>query len=226
MPDDPDDLSPVERRLYGLDRSPPPLHLAALGRGMVDRTKLTFKLMRRDFEAVGSVASAAFVAGEIKRQDASDLFVDLGHAISLPLTERYLAQGVCARLADWLRARPSLAELDWLGPRNRLAIEGLVAQGESALAVQLLRQHLHKAMNAARARWRYANAALKALKAGKPVPPDAKAMAERLPAELDLMLLEIAECEPWISAHGAPSDVQALTELREDIARARRRLAG
>jgi hypothetical protein len=226
MSDDPDDLSPVERRIYGLDRSPPPPHLDALGRDMVERTKLTFKLFRRDFEAVGSVASAAFVAGEITRQDASDLFVDLGHAISLPLTERYLAQGACARLADWLRARPSFADLDWLAPRNRMAIEGLVAQGEAALAVQLLRQHLHKAMAAARARWRYAGAALKAIAAGKPVPPDAQDMAERIPADMDLMLLEIAECEPWITAHGAPSDAQALADMREDIARARRRISG
>ncbi len=224
MADDSDDLSPVERRIYGLDRSPPPPHLAALGRSMVERTKLTFKLFRRDFEAVGSVASAAFVAGEITRQDASDLFVDLGHAISLPLTERYLAEGACAKLADWLRARPGFADLDWLSPRGRMAIEGLVAQGEAALAVQLLRQHLHKAMNAAKARWRYAGAARKAIASGKPVAPGTQDIADRMPGELDLMLLEIAECEPWIIAHGAPSDAQALAEWRDEIARARRRL--
>ncbi len=226
MPGDPEDLFPVERRLYGLDRTPPPPHLAALGRAIVDRTKLTFKLFRRDFEAAGAVANAAFRAGEITRQDASDLFVDLGHALSLPLAERYLAEGACARLADWLRARQGLADLEWLGPRNRMAIDGLVAQGEAALAVALLRLHLHKAMNAAKARWRYSASAMKAIAAGKPVPPEAREVAERMPAELDLMVLEIAECEPWITAHGAPSDGQALAEMRDEVARARRRLGG
>lgn len=223
---DPERLSPVERRLLGIDRSPPPPHLAALGCTMVERTKITFKLFRRDFEAAGTVANAAFKAGEISRQDASDLFVDLGHALSLPLAERYLAAGACARLADWLRARPGFGELDWLGPRNRLAIEGLVERQEAALAVALLRQHLHKALTAAKASWRYAASAQKALAAGHAIPPAARTALDQIPGQLDLILLEVAECEQWIAAHGAPSDHAALADLRSEVGRARKRLLG
>lgn len=214
---DPDRLSPVARRLLGIDRSPPPPHLAALGRAMAERTKITFKLFRRDFEAAGTVANAAFKAGEITHQDAADLFVDLGHALSLPLAERYLAAGQSLRIAEWLGARPGFGDLEWLGPRNRMVIDGLVGAGESALAVSLLRQHLKKAMTAARAQWRYAASASKAAAAGKPIPRAAETAIAQAPALLELVLLEIAECAPWIESHGAPSDRQILDEMRAEV---------
>jgi hypothetical protein len=217
-------LSPFEQRAFGIDRSPPPPHLSALARELVDAAKPGFKLFRRDFEAIGSAATKAMREGRLSRRDAGDIFLDLGQVISLPLTQRYLAARECARIADWLRSRPGFADTEWLNPRNRIAIDGFVAQGEAALAVALLRQHLHKVMTATRARWRFANSVLKALAAEQEVPQAGRDMLERIPAELDLVLFEIAECEPWIDAHGASSDRQALSEMRAEIERARGRM--
>lgn len=222
--DEPEPLSPLEQRVFGINRSPPPPHLAALARELVDAAKPGFKLFRRDFEAIGSAATKAMREGRMSREDAGDIFLDLGQVISEPLVDRYLAAHECAKIADWLRSRPGFADTEWLNPRNRKAIEGFVAQDEAALAVALLRQHLHKVMTATRARWRYATTVLKAMAANQTVPEGALELLERMPAEIELTLLEIAECEPWILAHGANSDAQALAEMRAEIERAQSRL--
>lgn len=215
-------LSPLEMRLFGGDTSPSSQGLADLARPFVDRTKLTCKLFRRDYEKIGSLIAKAYKDGQLTQQHATDLYLDIGHVVSTPLIERYLAARECGKIADWLRSRDNFCQTEWLNPRNRLALDGFVTLGEGALAVQLLRQHLHRMMIQTRATWRYAAQAIKERARGAEIPPGRDIVAE-LPAELDLALLELAECEPYIIAHGAKSDRDALADMREEISRARKR---
>jgi len=220
--DDPDRLTPMEERLFGLDRTPPDRELAELARPFVEEARLTYKLFRRDLENIESRVAAAGKERRLTPRQARDMWLDLGQVLSLPLIERYLAQGECSKVADWLRARLDLHETEWLNERNRIAIEGFIAQGEAALAVALLQRHLHKMMIATRDKWRYSAQAVKERAKGAPVPAARDIVAE-LPGELDLALLEIAECEVYIAAHGAKSDTDALAAMRDEIARARQR---
>ena len=224
--DEPDEKDLVDRLFGGKPKPPPPAKLVAFARDFANRATLRFKGFREDYERVSNAASALHRSGDISRGAATRIFFDDGHMISAPLIERYLQARESEQVANWLRARTEFHLPNWLNDRNRMALDGFVANGEGALAVQLIRQHLHKVMNRTQDAWRAA---------GRKRPPDmegtvaeqfedhkAKAL-EDLPGHLDIALFEIAELEPWIDAEGSAEDRKIIEKYREQIAKIRKR---
>ncbi|MHA6316191.1 hypothetical protein ACXYN8_00820 [Altererythrobacter sp. CAU 1778] len=226
---DPDrPLSDMERRLFGVDPPPPPppADLVALARDFANRAELRFKGFRQDYERVSNAATALHKTGDITKAQAMRIFLDDGHMISMPLIARYIDARESEQVANWLRARDGFHFSNWLDERTRMALDGFVANGEGALAVQLIRQHLHKVMARTKDQWRVAGR-----KQPKNLPPEYVAQfeaqkldaLETLPGHIDIALYEIAELQPWIDAHGSDEDRKAITAYRDEIAKVRAR---
>lgn len=225
---DPDrPVSDLEKRLLGGERPPPPQSdLVGFARDFANRATLRFKGFRQDYERVSNAATALHKNGQISMAQATRIFLDDGHMISAPLIARYLDARESEQVANWLRAREEFHFPGWLNERNRMALDGFVRNGEGALAVQLIRQHLHKVMNRTKDQWR---------NAGRKRPKDMSekiaeqfeefkaAALEDLPGHLDIALYEIAELEPWIAEHGSNEDRKAIAGYRGEIAKVRKR---
>lgn len=225
---DPDrPLSDLEQRLFGGPQPPPPpQQLIELARDLANRAKLRFKGFRQDYERVTNAATALHKDGQITKAQATRIFLDDGNMISAPLIARYIEARESEQVANWLRAREEFHFPNWLNERNRMALEGFVRNGEGALAVQLIRQHLHKVINRTKDHWRDAGRKRPQGLSDKMAEQfeQFKATAlEDLPGHLDIALYEIAELEPWIIAHGSNEDRKAIADYRDEIAKVRKR---
>ncbi|WP_336987399.1 hypothetical protein [Altererythrobacter aquiaggeris] len=220
-------ISEMEQRLFGGKQpAPPPPKLAQIARDFANRATLRFKGFRQDYERVSNAATALHKDGLITKAEAQRIFLDDAYMISAPLIERYIIARESEQVANWLRARTAFHFPNWLDERNRMALDGFVANGEGALAVQLIRQHLHKIMNRTKDRWR---------DAGRKRPKDLAAQyhesfedrrlqaLEELPGHLDIAVYEIAELEPWVTGHGSKEDLRAVAGYREEIQKIRGR---
>lgn len=211
-------------RLIRISKEPAPPHLMALGRDHVAAAKPRFRNFRVDLEAVQSAAVKAGKAGTIAMSDAELLFHDKGDSVSLPLVERYIAACETELVARWLAALPSFHFAGWASPRNVLALGGMVAAGEPALAVRTVRAHLKKVFDRARAKWR-----LVARKKPAGLGPELAARYEgnmakarwELPGEIEEARLEIADLERFVRDHGSPEDNRALGTMLADLEKAR-----
>lgn len=199
---------------------PLPPRLRDFARAHVGRLRLRFDLFRRDHQRACAAAVESWRDGQITREEAQALFIDADEAISGPLVQRYIEARECGKVADWLRSRPGFRLPGWLTQRNRAALDGFVAQGEAALAVQLIRQHLNKAVGGVRAHRR---SAMRARPAGLTGEEAARFDAEKqaglrdLPGHIAIALMELAELEHWVEGHGSPEDRRALAKMRGEI---------
>lgn len=216
---------PIDRFLFE-DAPPPPPHLAPLGERFVGQAALRFRNFRVDLEAVQSAALNATERGEIARDDALQLFVDHGDSVSLPLVRRYVEACETELVARWLMALGSFHFAGWATLRNRTALEGMIAAGETALAVRVVRKHLEKTQRHAKAQWLAV-----ARKRPSVVPAEllegyeaqmAKARWE-LPGQLETARLEIAELEDIVREHGSPEDNRAVDAMLAELEKARTR---
>jgi hypothetical protein len=222
---DNDDRTPFERLLFE-DAPPPPPHLADLGQRFVDAARPRFRNFRVDLEAIAVVASKAGRAGEIPTVDAAQLFLDRGDSLSLPLVRRYVEARETELVARWLTALGSFHFTGWTTVRNLAALDGMVAAGEAALAVAVVRKHLEKTQRRARERWRMA-----ARKIPDDLPPDRLARYQEdlakvrweLPGEIEAARIEIAELESYVRDHGSPEDNRAIDAMLADLEKARAR---
>lgn len=214
-------LSDLEKRVFGLVQPPPvPAELAQFVHDQVARATLRFKGFRQDYERVSNAATAQWKDGQITQAEAQRVFLDDGHIVSAPLIARYLAARECRQIADWLRARPEFHFPGWLSERNRMALDGMVEHGEAGSAVQLILAHLKKVIARARDQWRAAGR-----KIPKGISPElherlATAIAldlQRLPGSLGEAQLELAELEPWITAHGSREDQRSFAAWLEEV---------
>jgi hypothetical protein len=201
----------LEPYLFG--KAPPPApRLVALGERFVAEAKPRFRNFRVDLEKIEGVAAAAGRDGAIDAEDARALLLDHGDVVSLPLVRRYIEACETELVARWLMSRPSFHFAGWASVRNLTALDGMVAAGEPALAVRLVRKHLEKTHARARGLWRSAT------REPKVIPPEyreryearrARALWE-LPGEIETARLELAELEAVVRAHGSPEDNRAL----------------
>ena len=216
---------PIERFLFD-DAPPPSPHLALLGERLVKDATPRFRNFRVDLEAVQSAAVKASERGEIARDDALQLFVDHGDTVSLPLIRRYVEACETELVARWLMALGSFHFPGWATPRNRTALEGMIAAGEEALAVRVVRKHLEKTHKRAKSRW-----AAVGRKRPAHIPADRLDRYEaqlatarwELPGELETARLEIAELEDIIRGHGSPEDNRAIDAMLAELEKARAR---
>lgn len=206
---------------------PPPQHLASVALPFVKQAKPRYKVFREDLERIQGDAVDAAKAGGIDMEDAKLIWLDVGEVVSLPLMERYFDKGEYELVARFLKHKMTYTpHAAWLTPRNRQAIDGLIGGGEAALAVGLLRHYLHHLHKHAQQVWRTA---------GRKRPANLRPVDEpifdeyreeaiaKLPGILRITELEMAEIEPYISAHGSREDNRALEKLREEIAKVRKR---
>lgn len=220
-----DDRTPFERMLFE-DAPPPPRHLSALGQRFVAEARPKFRNFRVDLEAIEIAASKAGRKGEIPVEDGAQLFLDRGDSISLPLVLLYVEARETGLVARWLMALGSFHSTGWATERNLAALDGMVAAGESALAVSVVRKHLEKTQRVVRERWRTV-----ARKEPANLPPDrleryredlAKVRWE-LPGEIEAARIEIAELERYVRDHGSPEDNRAIDVMLADLDKARAR---
>ena len=206
---------------------PPPPHLVPLARRYVDRAKLAFKNFREDLERVEGLAIAAMKEGEISKRDARLIFLDTGDVITLPLVKRYLERREFELVAKFLKYRIMYHPTGWLTERNRLALDGMIAGGEAAMAMGLVREFLKKLQQHTQEKWRAAGRKPNQYQIENGFLAEhertvAKAR-EELPAHLEIAELEMAEIETYLSAHGSREDNRALEKFRADIAKVRKR---
>lgn len=216
---------PVERFLFN-DAPPAPPHIAPLGERFVGEATPRFRNFRVDLEAVQSAAMKASERGEITQDDALQLFVDHGDTVSLPLVRRYIEACETELIARWLMALGSFHFPGWATPRNRTALDGMIAAGEEALAVRVVRKHLEKTHRHAKSRWvtvgRKRPAHIPAEHLERYEAQMAKARWE-LPGELETARLEIAEFEDIVRSHGSPEDNRAIDTMLAELEKARAR---
>lgn len=220
---DEDGLTPFERMVFkGME--PPPPHLAALGQRFVDEAKPRFKNFRVDLEKIQSAAMAEGKAGKIAIGDARQLFLDNGETTSLPLVRCYVAACETELVARWLAALPSFHFAGWAIPRNIVALDGMVAAGEGALAVRTVRAHLKKVFDRAQAKWR-----LVARKRPGNLTPELSETYEanmaksqwELPGEIEEARLEVADLERYVRDHGSHEDNRAIDTMLVELEKAR-----
>ena len=216
---------PIERFLFQ-GAPPPPPHLAPLGQRFVDAATPRFRNFRVDLEAVQSAAVKAAERGDISRDDAMQLFVDHGDSVSLPLVRRYIEVCETELVARWLMALGSYHFPGWATLRNRTALEGMIAAGEQALAVRVVRKHLEKTHKRAKSRW---------LAVGRKQPAnltpelleryEAQLVKARweLPGELETARLEVAELEDVVRDHGSLEDNRAIDAMLAELDKVRAR---
>ena len=224
--EEPGEPDPVLKDIL-TNHAPAPPATMELARGLVDRAVLKFKDFRVDRENIeNNAVRASREEGHISPKQARDIFMDKGDCISLPLVQRYLDMREFELIAKYLRTRLYYHGFTRMTPRNRLAFDGMIAGGEAAMAVGLLRLYLKKVHQAAQRAWR---------EAGKKMPGNlpaeyhdqflrqvTDAVAE-LPGKLQIAEYEVAEIEPYIAAHGSREDNRAIAKFREDIAKVRTR---
>lgn len=207
-------------------RFPAP-RLRKLARPLVESAKLGFKDFRKDKERIETLVFGAINDGSLPEEEGKAIWLDFGDAITLPLVERYLAQAEFELVANFLRHRIAYHPTDWLTERNRLALDGMIAGGEAALAISLLRTFLKKLRQHTQKQWRAA---------GRKIDPkitdaNARSAMEQaraaallgLPAHLEIAELEMAEIESWLVDHGSREDNRALAAFRTEIAKVRER---
>ena len=223
---EPRPFSPAEAEMITGPKPPRP-HLVALAEEWVRRAQLKFKDFRVDREGIEiAISKAARGDGGISPHDAWQIFQDTGDCVSLPLARRYLEMREFELLAKYLRTRLYFHGFTHMTPRNRLIFDGMIAGGEAAMAVSLLRLYMKKLRDFAQLRWRAA---------GRKMPSDLpvelrtqfeeQRSVERraLPGQLQIVELELVEIEPYIGAHGSREDWRALEKFREEIAKVRSR---
>lgn len=194
----------------------PAPRLRELARSLVEGARLGFKDFRKDKERIESLVFAAINDGSLPEEEGKAVWPDTGDAITLPLVELYLAAREYELIANFLRHRIMYHPTDWLTERNRLALDGMIAGGEAALAVGLLRTFLKKLRQHTQTKWRAAGS--------KVADSEARAAAlNALPAHLEIAELEMAEIESWLVDHGSREDNRALADFRTEIAKVRER---
>ena len=220
-------LSDLEKRVFGLVQPPPvPASLAQFAHDHVARATLRFKGFRQDYERVSNAATAQWKDGQITQAEAQRVFLDDGHIVSAPLIARYLAARECRQIADWLRARPEFHFPGWLSERNRMALDGMVANGEAAMAVALILAHLGKVMTTVQNHLRAAGRKAPAGASAETVAAIASAgeiARERLGGAIGEAALELAELQPWIDRHGSREDQRAIAAWHDRLGAARAR---
>ncbi len=224
--DEPGPLIQFEKMVFG--RTPPPApHLVRLGKQFTGRAKLKFKDFRVDKEDIQSTAVEAAKNGEISSEDAGMLFLDKGDVVSRPLVERYLERREFELIARFLKHRIMYHPTGWLTERNRVALDGMIEGGETAMALGLLRDFLKKLYQHTQEKWRTS---------GRKTPksltdPEAIKTFDRmreqalheLPAHLEIAELEMAEIEVYLAQHGSREDNRALEKFRDEVAKVRKR---
>ena len=221
-------LSPFERMLFE-GPPPPPPHLLPIGRDIVKNCRLAFKNFREDLERAESAGMAAMRRGDITQRDAQLLFLDTGDVLSLPLAQRYLDQREYELLAKFLKYRIMYHPTGWLTERNRMALDGMIAGGETALAAALLREFLKKLQQHTQEKWRAAGRKISQHQIDNGYREKheailAKARGE-LPAHLAIAEYEMAEIESYLAVHGSREDNRAIEKFRADIAKIRKKYA-
>lgn len=220
-----DEPNPFERLLFE-DAPPPPPHLAALGESFVARAKPRFRNFRVDLEAIEVAASKAGRAGEISPDDGAQLFLDRGDSLSLPLVRRYIEACETELVARWLRALPSFHFTGWATVRNLTALDGMVAAGEPALAVRVVRKHLEKTFARARDCWRLVARKRPAGLADEAAERFDRAIAKarwELPGQIEGARIEIAELAAYVRDHGSLEDNRAIDTMLADLEKVRAR---
>ncbi len=205
---------------------PPPPHLVQFAEELVGRAKLKLRNFRVDLEAIQSAAVNSASAGDIALEDAQMLFLDHGEVVSRPLVRRYIEACEAELVARWLMSRGGFHFTDWATERNLAALGGMVALGEAALAVRVVRKHLEKTQSHARKRWQAVGR-----KRPDNLPPEiAERYAEQmaraayeLPGEIDAARIEIAEIEHYVRAHGSYEDNRAVDAMIAELDKARKR---
>lgn len=230
IPDPPDDEpGPPDGFTQMVFKGPPPANprLMQLGDEIVATTSLRFKNFREDLERAEGESVARMKAGEISKGDAQRLFLDASDAISKPLVKRYLDQRKYEVLSKYLRHRIMYHPTGWLSERNRMAIDAMLADGESGLAIGLLREFLKKLYQHTQEKWRAAGRKPpKSLT--DPIIIEQMAQARddallELPSHLQIAEMELAEIEAYLAQHGSREDNRAIEKFRGEIAKARKR---
>lgn len=231
---DPSDYEPEPGPLNDAEKDfllgpgPPSLRIAQIARDHVNRAKLKFKDFRVDREAIEIALARSAKSGDITQAEARKLFLDSGDVVSTPLAERYVEMREFELMAKYLRTRLHYDGTTRMTPRNRLILDGMIAGGEAAMAVSLVRLYLKKLYDYTQSCWRAAGRM-----PAKDMPPELIEQFERtrdqelkeLPANLEIAELEIAEVESYLVDHGSREDNRALEKFREEIAKVRKRFS-
>lgn len=218
--------SPPRAKLCG--PGPAPRHLAEVARPFAERAAIKLKNFRTDLEMIQHSVMDAMRDGVVTSRDAELIFLDIGNVVSTPLIERYFEAWEYELVARWLTAQAVFAGPGWIDERIRIAVDGMIAGGEQAMAIALLRKYLRVLHKQTRAKWRDAGA-----RPPKGLSPDGLAAFETrkaqalhdLPGYLAIAEQEIAEIEPWVQKHGSREDNRALEKFGSEIARVRERFA-
>ena len=165
--------------------------------------------------------------GQISKEDAETIALDIGYVVSTPLVQRYIDAREFELVARYLKHRIMYNRTGWLTERNRLALDGMIAGGETAMAVGLLREFLKKLYQHTQEQWR---AAGRKAPRGESDARTLEILATRraealrdLPGHLEIAEQEMAEIEAYLAEHGSREDNRALDRFRDEIAKVRKR---
>ncbi len=192
------------------------MDIAQLGQHFVDRAIPAFKRFKSDLEMIGSAAAKAMKAGELHRDEARALFLDHGHAISLPLQRLYLDRGLFDLIVRFHRATQSIRTAAWPTPLAQAALEGLVAAGEGTRAVTLVRFHLETHRNALRADLRERRRKPTADGGALMIALSAATIAE-LPARKAELIAAVDRFALLFATHGTSEDKVWLEAINDEV---------
>lgn len=188
--------------------------LAVVAQGFVGPAKLRFRNFREDLERVQQAAMEAMRNDQISKEDAEAIFMDDHHVVSLPLIQRYFEAQEFELVGRWLLSRMARVKTSWMGQRNRIALDGMIAGGESALAVRLLRKYLSKLREHTQRQWRAAGASRPSL---------SESDRQSLSSHLEIAEMELSEIESYLSREGSREDNRAAEKFRAELDKVRQR---
>lgn len=224
--DEPGEPDPLLKDIL-TNRSPPSGATVDLARSLVERAHLRFRNFREDEERIGNAAvQASREEGHISPKQARDIFMDKGDCVTTPLVKRYIDAREFELVGKYLKYRIMYQPTNWLTPRNRMALDGMIAGGEHAMAMALLRTYLKKLREVTQRVWRNAGRKRPTNLTPEMGPQFEMMKADalrQLPGSLEIAELEMAEIQTYLAAHGSREDNRALEKFREEIAKVRRR---
>ena len=230
IPDPPEDEpGPPDEFTRMLFTGPPPAspRLLALGEDIAAAVDCRFKNFREDLERAEGLAIARMKEGAITKHDARLLFLDSSYSVSTPLMARYMAEREYEPVYRYLHYRIMYHPTGWLTGRNRLVVDAMLDDGETGLAIGLLREFLKKLYQHTQEKWRAAGRKPpKSLTDKRIIEQMLQARDDallELPGRLEIADMELAEIEIYLAKHGSREDNRAIEKFREEMARVRKR---
>lgn len=197
-----------------------------LGERIVAAARPGWKDFKKDIERLGDALIAACKSGEISKDLAQRIHLDVDNALSAPLQRRYIAQGAFDPLIAFHRKRAGFQLPGWPDECAEVTLQALVEHGRAADAVALVREHFDRRLKHLRkhVQTRYRRgprrqmdeqmkAALESL---------SQAVVDDIPAEKAELLRDLQRLAPLLEEHGGEAGHSWFAAIVREVWRERR----